>query len=194
METLLRLANGCLRRNHEHQRIGVNHRRNQALIAGIVADHAQFQVAVDQLRRNLARKAAPHLHLDLGIELPVALDMAQQVKRGGFVRADGQPAGRIIAQLGQRVLHLLAQVLEAPRVLQHRLAGVGEHQVLARTGRSASRPAPAPAAAAPARRPAACAAASRPRAKSSSRWRRSGKPAAGTVPYSPYDNNNLYIL
>ena len=51
-----------------------------------VPEHAGS--AVDQLRRDPARKAAAHLHFDLGIEAPVLLDLVQQVQRGRLVRAE----------------------------------------------------------------------------------------------------------
>ena len=69
IETVLRCASRCLRRNHERQRVGVDHVGFQPLVGRIVADHAQLQVAVQQFVGDLARKAAPHLHLDLGIQL-----------------------------------------------------------------------------------------------------------------------------
>ena len=58
--------------------------------------------------------------------------MLQQVQRRGLVGADHQPAGRVVAQLRQRDLQLPLKVLEAPRVLQHDLAGIGQQDLLAR--------------------------------------------------------------
>src|ERR1039457_6562834 len=51
----------------------------EALIARIVADHAQLQVAVQQFVGQLARKTPPDLHLDLRVHLAVTLDVLQQI-------------------------------------------------------------------------------------------------------------------
>ncbi len=56
---------------------------------------------------------------------------SQQIERGRFIGADDQPAGRVIAQLGERVIEFQLQVLEAPSVFEHRAPGVGEEQVFA---------------------------------------------------------------
>ncbi len=133
MDTSARLAKRCCGRNHEGQMIGVDHHRKQTLVFRIVADHAEFKIAVDQLRRNFARKRPAHLHLHLGIKPPVTLDVAQQVERRGFVGAHDQPAGGIVAQLGQRVLQIGRQVLETPRVVIDDAASIGQQQLLART-------------------------------------------------------------
>ena len=95
-----------LRRHDERQVIGVDHLRDQALVFRIVGQDAQLQIAVDQLRRDLARQAPPDLHLDLRIPPPIALDVIQQVQRRRLVRANRQPPRRLVAQLGQRVFEL----------------------------------------------------------------------------------------
>ena len=92
MDTSSRLANRCSRRNHERQMIGEQHHRHQPVILRIVADHAQFQIAVNQLRWNLARKRPPHLHLHFRIQPPIALDMPQQIQRRRLVRPHRQPS------------------------------------------------------------------------------------------------------
>ena len=58
--------------------------------------------------------------------------MIQQIQRGRLVRADGQPAGGFVAQLGHGVFQIALQVLEAAGVVQHDLAGVGQQQVFGR--------------------------------------------------------------
>ena len=68
----------------------------------------------------------------LGNLLPISLDVIQQVQRGRFVGADGQPPGRFVAQLGQGVFQIALQVLKAPGVLQNDLAGIGQQQILRR--------------------------------------------------------------
>ena len=95
------------RRDHERQRVGVNHFRLQPLVAGIVADHAQFQVAVHNLAGILLEKLRRTCTLTLGYSSPVSLDVLQQIEHRRFVRADHQPPGRIVAQFGQRVFQLL---------------------------------------------------------------------------------------
>ena len=70
----------------------------------------------------LLDKRPAHLHLHLRILPPVALDVLQQIERGGLVGADHEPAGRVVAQLGQRVFQIALQVLEAPRVIAARSA------------------------------------------------------------------------
>ena len=67
----------------------------------ISGDTRQLQIAVDQLSRNLARKAAADLHLHLRIQPAIVSDMAQQVERGGLVCPDHQSPRRFVPQLGQ---------------------------------------------------------------------------------------------
>src|SRR5215469_2420845 len=109
---------GMFRRHDKYQRISVQSRRNQARIAGIVADHAQFEIAVDELSGDLARKAAAHLYFHLAIQPPVALDVTEQIQRCRLVRSDHQASGRIVAKFSERVLHLLAQIFKPPRELE----------------------------------------------------------------------------
>ncbi len=56
-----------LGRNNERQMVGVDHVGHQPVVIGIVADYAKFEIAIHQLRRNLAREAPPNLNLDLGV-------------------------------------------------------------------------------------------------------------------------------
>ena len=57
-------------------------------------------------------------------------NLRQEVERRRFVGADGQAAGRPVAQLGERGGQLLLEVVEAPRVLEHDAPRVGQHQLL----------------------------------------------------------------
>ncbi len=173
----LRLREAVLRRDDEGQVIGEDHFGDQPIVVGIVADDAQFQIAIDQLRRNLARQAAADLHLDLGIQPPVtarcaAADTSDVDSLAPMISRPAE-LSRSSASAFSRSRF---QVLEAAGVFQHDPAGVGQHQVACSTGRSASPRARPPAAESPARSRAGCAAASRPRARSSSPWPPSGRP------------------
>ncbi len=90
----------------------------------------------------LARQAAAHLHLDSRVEPAVGGDVRQEVERGRLVGADREAAGRVVAQLRERVVHLRAQVVEPAGVVEHHAAGIGQNAAPCRSGRSGARPAP----------------------------------------------------
>ena len=98
-------------------------------IVRVVADDPELEIALQDLRRDLARLAAADLHLDARIAPPVAADERQQVERRRFVGADEQPAGGLVAQLGQGLAQLGAQVVETAGVIEHDLTGVGQAQL-----------------------------------------------------------------
>ena len=120
------------RRHDERQVVGVDHRGRDPGILRVVADDAQLEVPVDDLRRHAARQAAPHLHVHSRVEPAVGGDVRQEVERRRLVGADREAAGRVVAQLRERVVHLRPQVVEPARVVEHEAAGVGEKQLLAR--------------------------------------------------------------
>jgi hypothetical protein len=96
-----------------------------------VADDAEFQVAVEDLLGDAAREAAADLDLDARVGAAVGADVPQQIEGGGLVGADDEAAGRVVAQLGEGVVELAPEVLEAARVGGDDLAGVGEHDAAA---------------------------------------------------------------
>ena len=126
---LLPLREAVRRAHHETQVVDVDHVRLQPVVLRIVADHTQLQIAVDQLRWDAARQRPPYLHLHLGILPPVVDDVVHQVQRRGFIGPDHQPARGHVAQLRERILQLVLQVVEAPAVLQHQPPGIGQNQL-----------------------------------------------------------------
>ena len=64
-------------RHYEDQGIGVNHGGKKAFIARLIADYAEFEVAIGNFARDTAGKTAAHLHLDTRIETAVFFDVLQ---------------------------------------------------------------------------------------------------------------------
>jgi hypothetical protein len=129
IDTDSRPASRCSGETTKARVVGIDHSGNQPVIGRLVADHAELEIALDQPAGNLARQTAAHLDLDAGISLSIALDMAQQIQGRRLVRADDQPAGRVVAQFRQGVLHLALQVLETPRIFQDQAPGIGQKQL-----------------------------------------------------------------
>src|SRR5262249_55876319 len=59
------------------------------------------------------------------MQLPVPLDVAQQVECRRFVGADGQAARRIAAQLAERIIEFLAKAAKSAGIFENSRAGVG---------------------------------------------------------------------
>ena len=171
-----------LGRDYECQRVGVDHRGGQTLVGRIVADHAQFQVAVQQFVGDLARQAAPHPYADLGIQAPEVLDVAQQVQGGRFVGAHRKRARRNCraappASFPSPGADFRSAAHSRARC-GRRLSAPGPSQ----SGRSAFRPVPLQGAARPARRRAACAAVCPPRGRSFFPWPPPKTPEVYAIP------------
>lgn len=114
----------------EDEAIGVDDGGDEAFVAGVEGDEAEFEVAIDELGRDFARKTAADLNLDLGVLGTILLDVAEEVEGSGFVGADGEAAGGVIAEFSEGVVHVAFEVFEAAGEFEDDLAGVGEEEFL----------------------------------------------------------------
>src|SRR5512134_2729961 len=109
--------------------VGVDDPGDKTDVGGVIADDAEFKIAVDQLAGNLARKASAYLDLHLRVQPAILLDVLEEVEGGGLVGADDEATGRVVTKFGEGVFHLVSNVLETARVFEDDPAGVGEEKI-----------------------------------------------------------------
>ena len=126
---VLPLGETVLRGDDEGEGILVDDVAENALVVRLVADDAEFQIAVDQFAGDAAGEAAADLHLNFWVDAAVALNVLEEVEGGGFVGTDDEASGRMVAQFGEGVGEFAFEVLETAGVFEHTSAGVGQHDV-----------------------------------------------------------------
>ena len=133
MDTFVAFGEPVLRRHHKRQMIREDDLRNQPVIVGIVADHAKFQIAVDQLGRDLARQAPPDLHFYLRISRRYCSMCCNRYSDvDSFAPMVSRPAE--LSRSSARAFCSSASRFSKRRAYStHDPAGIGEDELIART-------------------------------------------------------------
>ena len=121
-----RAARGCLGIDQHHELVLAERKRLQAPFARGKGKHAEVERAAEDFAGHLPGRDAAHLDVRVGMVRAEAFDHRQQDVYGAFVGADQHAAAPQVLQLANRALGLCAQCREALRVVEEKLARLGQ--------------------------------------------------------------------